>query len=157
MRLFYLFLIFFSHSTDFFKKFQKYLDWNFFNYDIFWHTKLRFSRLILENGLFLWNQSGFTVVSNFSIWNHLCPKVVSSHFGGFFFLDKVSRPKKDQNLAQIHHMLGFIKSSVTEDIIWCIHIQKWADSLTKPQRNAKRSLPTSFSRIVMHYYKPTEV
>ena len=25
----------------------------------------------------------------------------------FFFLDKVSRPKKSQNLAQIHHMLGF--------------------------------------------------
>ena len=102
MRLFYLFLIFFSHSTDFFKKFQKYLDWNFFNYDIFWHTKLRFSRLILENGLFLWNQSGFTVVSN--RWFQATLEV-------FFFLDKVSRPKKSQNLAPIHHMLGFSRNN----------------------------------------------
>ena len=91
----------------FFQKFSKIFGLEFFKLWYFLRHQITIIRLILENGLFLWNQSGFTVVSNFSIWNHLRPKVVSSNFGGFFFLDKVSRPKNDQNLAQIHHMLGF--------------------------------------------------
>ena len=93
----------------FFQKISKIFGLEFLKISKFSSHQITILRLILENCLFLWNQSGFTVVSNLLFWNHLWPKVVSSDFGGFFFFGKVSSPKKDQILAKIHHMLGFNK------------------------------------------------
>ena len=113
----WIFEIFFSIS-DFFQKFSKIFGLEFWKISKFSSHQNTILRLILENGLFLWNHGGFTVVSNLIFWNHLWVKVVSSDFGGFFFLGKVSRSKKDHILAKIHHMLGF-----TETVI-----KKWAVS-----------------------------
>ena len=108
---------------------------------IFSRHQITIIRRILENGRLFWNQSGFTVVSNFSFWNHLCPKVGSSDFGGFFF----SRPKNDQNLAQIHNMLG--RFSV---IRWIGSAGRNIFSLFSPIFDIIASPASKLSKVIIH-------
>ena len=71
-------------------------------------------RYLLE-GLFLWNQDGFKMVSNFFIWNHPWLWVVSRDFGGFFFfLHKYQYHKMTQfwpniTICWVSKYLSFVK------------------------------------------------
>jgi len=82
----------------FFQKISKIFGLEFFKLSKFLSRQIKILRLILENCLFLWNQSGFTAPLTQGGFKR---------FWRVFFLRKVSNPKNDQILAKIHHMLGF--------------------------------------------------
>ena len=58
---------------------------------------------VFENGLFLWNQSGFKIQIGLFLWNQSGFKP----FWWYFFLSRVSKVKNSCFFVKIHHMLGF--------------------------------------------------